>query len=201
MNRLSLNTDLSQVVDYFKVNEVIDTYEKAQSVEPKGQVFAVSNHQGKRCLHQSRWGFMPFWAKDSIITNRDYVFEKNAFQRLSVNNRCVIPCSGYYEVKIDGKEQVFYHIELLDQEVFGIAAIYDIWRNHYGEKFHTISIITTKPNQLVHELKEYMPVILEEKAMECWLDAEIKDKHFLQNQLASYDPTKMKVSTSERIVH
>lgn len=193
--QFSLKTKLPEIVNYFQINKVNDSYEQRQSVTPRKFTYAVAYLNGRRCLKLFRWGLMPFWAKDSVTTDSDYVFEKEAFHRISTKNRCVIPCNAFYESKTNGKLKEIVRFTLRKKQLFGFAGIYDIWITPKGEKIYTCSLITTRPNRLVYEFRDRMPVILEEKAIEPWLNKELTDKYYLHTLLNTFDPEEMERSS------
>jgi putative SOS response-associated peptidase YedK len=88
--QFSLTAELTEIMDSFQINKTIEPYKQCPSITAKGQNYAVITLHRERCLKLFRWGLMPFWAKDSLTTDRDYVFEKRAFHRISTKNRCVM---------------------------------------------------------------------------------------------------------------
>jgi putative SOS response-associated peptidase YedK len=58
-----------------------------------------------------RWGLIPSWVKDTKIGNRminaraETVREKSAFKRAYRALRLIVPASGFYEWKRDGKHK------------------------------------------------------------------------------------------------
>jgi putative SOS response-associated peptidase YedK len=193
--QFSLTTDLSEIVNYFQVNKVAGSYEQRQSVTPRQQTYAIAYLNGERCLKLFRWGLMPFWAQDSVTTDCDYVFEKKAFHRISTKNRCVIPCNAFYESKMNGKLKEIVRFAMRKKQLFGFAGIYDIWITPRGERIYTCSLITTRPNRLVDEYRDRMPVILEEKAIDPWLNKQLTDKYYLHTLLNTFDPEEMEMNS------
>jgi len=51
---------------------------------------------------------------------------------------------------------------LIDQSLFGLAGLYDIWKDKQtGKEIWSYTIITTTPNEIVGQYHDRMPVILE----------------------------------------
>jgi putative SOS response-associated peptidase YedK len=63
-----------------------------------------------------------------------------------------------------------YAIALRSGEPFGLAGIWDGWKHpETGEVVRTFCIITTTANELVADIHDRMPVILQPEAYERWL--------------------------------
>lgn len=43
------------------------------------------------------------------------------------------------------------------------SGMFDTWTNPAGDKLHTCTIITTKPNDVVADIHDHMPVILRQE--------------------------------------
>ena len=87
--------------------------------------------------------------------------EKPAFRDAMRQRRCLIPAYGFYEwKKLGGKEKQPYSFGMIDDSVFAFAGLWERWRDPAGESIETCTILTTKPNSLVANVHDRMPVIL-----------------------------------------
>lgn len=59
--------------------------------------------------------------------------------------------------------------------MFGIAGLYEIWRDTRGEPFRTCTLVMTEANPLIEEFESRMPAILSTDDMAHWLDEETND--------------------------
>jgi putative SOS response-associated peptidase YedK len=59
-----------------------------------------------------------------------------------------------------------------DRSPFGIAGIWENWKNPHGEWVRTFTILTTPANELVGTIHDRMPAILAPAAYERWLGSE-----------------------------
>ncbi|WP_292368991.1 SOS response-associated peptidase [Methanoregula sp. UBA64] len=113
-----------------------------------------------------QWGLVPHWAKDIKTSNRPInaragsLAEKPMFRDLLRSKRCLVPASGFYEWKLDGRRKIPFYIHLTDDPVFAFAGLYDIWHNPAGTLLQTYTIITTAANSLMASIHDRMPVIL-----------------------------------------
>jgi putative SOS response-associated peptidase YedK len=64
--------------------------------------------------------------------------------------------------------------QLKNDDVFGLAGLWESWHSPDGIKLETCTIITTEANQLLKPVHERMPVILPKEACAAWLDPAAK---------------------------
>ena len=128
------------------------------------------------------WGLIPSWSKDDEIRKNtlnariETVEEKPSFKN-SINNRCLIIVTGYYEWRWQdekGKQKEKYLINSQEDEIFCLAGLYSDWLNpNSGELLNTYTILTSeadKTMQYVHNHKKRMPVMLKKADEKKWLD-------------------------------
>ncbi len=151
-------------------------------------------------LEIMKWGLIPHWAKDPKIGNRlinaraETVAQKPSFRESFKVRRCLVPATGFYEWKKTGNDRAPYLIQMKTNEVFSFAGIYDVWKDVEGKEFKTFSIITTQANKPVKPIHHRMPVILEAKDEESWLDKKTTPDN-LQKLLMPYPEGKLEAYT------
>lgn len=65
---------------------------------PSQEVACLHHHQGKTMQVNSRWGIKPDWAHYPIINAQsETVAVKKTFSAAYALNRCVVPCSAWFE--------------------------------------------------------------------------------------------------------
>ena len=160
--------------------------EPRYNIAPTQDVPVITN-EGTRRIERMRWGLVPFWAKDLKIDTRlintrgETVAKKPAFRANFKRKRCLIPASGFYEWKREGKTKIPMHIRLHGGGFYAIAGLYDRWKNPEGEWISSCTIITTSANELMAPIHDRMPVILSEEAEAAWINLEIDDAETLQS--------------------
>ncbi len=143
-----------------------------------------------------RWGLIPSWAKDekagfNMINARvESLMEKSAFKNLVSKKRCIVPMDGFYEWKKKGKEKQPYRIFTKDNEIFGVAGLYDEWKNPQGATIHSYTIITLEANEFMAPIHDRMPAILNIDAEKFWLDDTIPNQDLIA-LLVKYESDKM----------
>ena len=136
------------------------------------------------------WGLIPSWSKDDEIRKNtlnariETVEDKPSFKS-SINNRCLVIVTGYYEWHWNdpkGKDKEKYLINSQEDEIFCLAGLYSKWLNpNSGEMLNTYTILTTEANktmQYVHNHKKRMPVMIKKIDEKKWLDESISFKDF-----------------------
>jgi putative SOS response-associated peptidase YedK len=76
---------------------------------------------------------------------------------------------------------------LLKQEPFAFAGLWDNWRAPQGATLETCTILTTTPNQLLADIHDRMPVILPCASYDLWLDPGFRDLAATTEMLKPYD--------------
>ena len=160
-----------------------------------------------RRLDLLRWGLIPYWAKEASIGNRminaraESVAEKPAYRWSFRKKRCLIPADGFYEWKKAGKTKQPYLIRRKDAKPFAFAGLWDRWQDPERGQLDTFTILTTDANELVRPLHDRMPVILDSKDFDLWLDPAFEDRERLQPLLAPFDPEQMETFPVSRTVN
>ena len=147
------------------------------NIAPTQPVAAVRlDNGGARELTYFQWGLVPSWAKDVKIGSRminarsETAADKPSFRAAFKRRRCLIPASGFYEwQKTNGAKQPQY-IHPSGETLFGLAGLWEIWRDAEGSELQTCTILTTTPNELMEPIHNRMPVIIDPADYSMWLD-------------------------------
>jgi putative SOS response-associated peptidase YedK len=133
------------------------------------------------------WGLIPSWVKDEQYANAirtktfnakaETLLEKPSFRHAVKSQKCLVLTNGFYEWQTRDKFKQPYYIGLRDDEAFALAGLFDNWINpQTGELFSTFTVITTAANKMmevIHNTKKRMPVILDPKEEELWIDPDM----------------------------
>jgi putative SOS response-associated peptidase YedK len=148
-----------------------------------------------------RWGLVPHWAKELSFGNRcinaraETVSTTPAFRDAFKSRRCIIPASGFYEWRRDGKTKTPYAIVPADEPLFAFAGLWENWRDKSqegAEWIRTAAIITGEPNELLAPIHNRMPVILPREAWAKWIGEEAARKEELQALLRPFPAEQMR---------
>ena len=80
---------------------------------------------------------------------------------------------GFYEWQRAVSGKVPYRITLKTEEPFAFAGIWSTVHDAAGQEQQTFAIITTEANELMAPIHNRMPVILQERDEEDWLNPQI----------------------------
>jgi putative SOS response-associated peptidase YedK len=144
-----------------------------------------------------RWGLVPHWVKDIRTAQRpinaraESLAEKPMFRPLLLSGRCLVPASGFYEWKKEGKHKAPFYFHLPESPLFAFAGLYDTWKGPEGKFLLTYTIITCEPNALLAEVHNRMPVILNRANEERWLSRDPPVHKDLPSILAPYPASAM----------
>lgn len=148
----------------------------------------------QKIFELSRWGLVPVWAKTiqdaskySLINAKGEEIEtKRSYQAAFKRRRCLVPLSGFIEWKREesGSKRPF-KIFLKDGSIMSLAGVWESWKNPEGKDLHSFSIITTRANSFMQKIHDRMPVILDPKDEDHWLDPELQDTQELKSLLKS----------------
>jgi putative SOS response-associated peptidase YedK len=146
------------------------------------------NHKtGERSLDLIKWGLIPNWCQDPkggrkpINAKAESVSQLPMFREAYAFRRCIVPVDGFFEwraIKV-GRAKQPYAIAMKDGSPFGLAGLWENWRNpNTGNWERTFAIIIVPSNDLVAQIHDRMPAILELSGYERWLSADF-DPHDL----------------------
>jgi putative SOS response-associated peptidase YedK len=146
-----------------------------QSLQP---VVRLGRDSGSREFALLRWGLVPFWAKEAkpaystINARAEEVAKKPAFREALKKRRCLVPADAFYEwQRIDKKTKHPFAFGMKSGEPYALAGLWESWKAKEGEALETFTILTTDPNELMEAIHNRMPVILEPRDYDRWLEA------------------------------
>ncbi|MEJ2707607.1 MAG: SOS response-associated peptidase [Anaerolineales bacterium] len=210
--RFTLTVDASQLQKTFPWLQIPpgaqEGIQARYNIAPSQPVAVVPN-DGEKRLDFFTWGLIPSWAKDPKIGNRminargETLAEKPAFRAAFRRRRCLILADGFYEwKKIPGQTaKIPTYIRMKTQEPFAFAGLWESWYSPDGSQILSTTIITTTPNELLGDIHNRMPVILQEEHYSLWLDPDEKDPGELNHVLGPYPAENMTAYPVSRLVN
>jgi putative SOS response-associated peptidase YedK len=144
------------------------------NIRPGSEMTVIVRRERDECARM-QWGLIPHGTRDLATAQRpinaraETLPEKPMFRPLLTTGRCLVPASGFFEWKKDGKRQIPFYFHLPESPLFAFAGLYDTWKSPDGAPLSTCTIITCEPNALVAEVHNRMPVILSLEHEKWWL--------------------------------
>jgi putative SOS response-associated peptidase YedK len=175
--RFTLTVDPADLQDVFGDFIFPTQFAPRYNIAPSQPVLAIPN-DGKNKADFFLWGLIPSWAKDPTIASKlinargETVAEKPSFRGSFKYKRCLISADGFYEWKAEAgkKAKTPYFIHMKNRKPFAFAGLWDEWHSPDGNMLRTCTIITTSPNELMSDLHNRMPVILDKSQFADWLN-------------------------------
>ncbi|MEX0679433.1 MAG: SOS response-associated peptidase [Pirellulales bacterium] len=200
--RFTLRTPMKEVAEAFDVApqslERAGHWRPRFNIAPSQEVAAIRDDEADNARHVAwlQWGLIPSWADDPAVGYRminarsETAATRPAFRDAFRRRRCLIPADGFYEWKRGAKPKQPYYIRLEEDRPFAFAGLWERW--HKGEvAIQSCTILTTEANELVKSLHDRMPVILDARDFDAWLDPRAEDSKRLAPLLAPYPAQRM----------
>ncbi|MEY3821618.1 MAG: SOS response-associated peptidase [Bacteroidota bacterium] len=171
-------------------------------------------------IENAHWELIAPWVKttqevqagrekfNTLNATAERLLESKLFKPATLNRRCLILSSGFYEwrhYKPAGasKEIAYpYFITLKNQSLFYMAGIFQPWTDkETGETMDTFSIVTTKANafmEQIHNKKKRMPTILTEAQASEWLNPSLSESIIMELASSAYDANQLSAYTLDK---
>jgi len=202
--RYRLTAKERYIAEHFDLKEEGEVqWSPRYNIAPTQEIAVIRQgaHEPRRYFCLMRWGLVPYWAKDASFGNHainamaETAAEKPAFRDAFKKQRCLIPADGFYEwKKLSSREKQPYNIGLKDDGLFAFAGLWDRWRSPSGW-LETCTILTTSANSLTRDVHDRMPVILQPRDYDLWLDPGITAPARVQHLLRPLDAALMRKYT------
>jgi len=193
---------MAELARIFDAEPILPEPGPAYNVAPTDDLtVVVQAPEGRRGVTRYRWGLIPGWAKDEKAGSRAFnaraetVADKPAFRTYFRGRRCLVPVDGFYEWQrtTDGRRP--WLIRRRDGQPLALAGLWASWHNPAlaadAPPVRSATILTTAPNELMRELHDRMPVILEPDDWSTWLDPGFGDLGFLRTLLVPSVPDEL----------
>ncbi len=173
----------------FQVPPDMPDLRPAYNIAPT-QTAPIFRYEGDKLVAApAMWGLVPHWWKKPLSEKRFSTFnarsEKGAsaasFRTAFKKRHCLIPASGFYEWKGPKGQKQPYAIGLQNRRWFCFAGLWDraTIEEHSvdGETVEervidSFTILTTAPNDMMKDIHNRMPVILNPGDYKVWLEPE-----------------------------
>lgn len=160
----------------------LDDFPERYNISPGTEIPVIrQSPEGLRVLQLLRWGLVPHWVKAPsqiqpfINARAESLLERKTFAGAFRKRRCLIPASGFYEWKVEGKAKQPYYISLASNKPMAMAGLWESWTAPDGAILRTVCVITTEANALMREIHERMPVIIPTEHWTRWFSGLVDD--------------------------
>jgi putative SOS response-associated peptidase YedK len=208
--RFTLTASIEEIIDRFMVESFLEEelYSPSYNIAPSQSVLAVINDGKSNRMGFLKWGLIPPWAKDPTIGNKlinaraETLTEKPSFRNAFKKKRCLIIADSFYEWKRhEDQSKTPMRIKLKEDDLFAMAGIWESWKSPEGSSIYSCAVITTEPNELMKNIHDRMPCILEQSDEKIWLDPALADSAYLNQCLQPLDEALMEAYEVSSLVN
>ncbi|BBH22722.1 putative SOS response-associated peptidase YoqW [Paenibacillus baekrokdamisoli] len=187
---ISIVAETAELTEKFQINQVLSYSSNRHERNTTESISVIIEEKNNRTLDDYRWGLVPFWAKDSVHMDSSELLQKPIFDRIVKKQRCIIPCSGFYLSRTEGK--LTHRVKIsMRSGTFAIAGLYDVFKPASGEEVRTCTMLMTAPNLMVAPYETRMPAILEPEDIDDWLKRDSRFPFELKAMLRPMDAMRM----------
>jgi putative SOS response-associated peptidase YedK len=178
--RFSLTLPIQELLEFLGA-EKAEIVEPRFNIAPTQEIFILrEGRESRRQLAPVRWGLIPSWSKEPpsgapLINARcETVATKPSFRDSFLSRRCLVPATGFYEWKKEGRKRLPFHITYRDGKPMLFAGIWDRWQNPQQPKqiIDSCAILTCAACLEIQPLHNRMPVLIPAGSCDLWLHGE-----------------------------
>ena len=174
-SRFVLKSPPKTIADLFKLEKSLE-WKPRYNIAPSQTIPAVLRPLGakKREAKLVKWGFVASWTQGGrLVVNvqSENIGDTPLFQESFEKWRCLVPVDGFYEWRHQARETHPYYFQMRDKKPFALAGL---WSPQKIEDKVTdvCALLTTTPNEVVRVVHDRMPVIVDPKHYDLWLNSD-----------------------------
>jgi putative SOS response-associated peptidase YedK len=160
-----------ELYDRFEVENTLENFTPRWNTRPGSMHPVIYMTADGLQIKYMYWTFLPKWAPERRLNfntsnaRDDRLLESKLYKPALPSQRAIIPVTHFYEPDRvhfpKPKPAPWYLFKLKDEEIFGLAGLYNPWIDPATkELLYTFTIITTDPNEDVGEYHPREPAIL-----------------------------------------
>jgi putative SOS response-associated peptidase YedK len=136
-----------------------------------------------------------------ISAKAETIDRRGAFRDAFVHRRCVVPADGFYEWtgSKSSRRPIRFHRE--DGGLLLFAGLYESWFPEKNLPQMTFTIITCAPNAAIAPIHNRMPVVLDERATDDWMNPLERDLLSLKRLLVPAPDDALMASPASPLVN
>ena len=180
-------TNINKLKKIFEIKEPLNTKRDiiSYNIAPSQDVNIILSDK-HLTIEAINWGIQFIDKRNNqirtVINSRlETVQEKILFKESFLKRRCLIPANGYYEWQLRNGNKTPYFIQVPTLETIYFAGL---WKYSDVTKSvkKTFSILTKKANDLINDIHQRMPVVLNTNEAVDYID---QTQNFLQTNFIS----------------
>ena len=172
--RKTLSKDIASIIKEMDIEEwEAHNYKPNYNIAPTDFSPVIIKDEKKKAK-MMRWGLIPAWSKNEQIGSKminarlETVLKKPSFSSLVNNRRCIVLADGYYEWAKPNNQP--YYILDEKNKILPLAGLWSSWKDSNSSTLFTYTVLTTTPANNIKNIPNRMPLVLNPRVMEKWLD-------------------------------
>ena len=173
-----------QISDALAIEDERDaaaSYRPRFNIAPTDQHFIITSQFERRKAQRARWGLVNRWARDNsrasqcINAKAETLEQRPTFSEALQQRRCIVPADGFYEWSgpKGNRQPLWIHPQAGGLLLF--AGLYESWYPEKDRPELTFTIVTCAANAAIATIHDRMPVVLDERAAEDWMNPRERD--------------------------
>jgi len=182
-------------------------YRPRFNIAPTDQHFIVTSEFEHRKVQRARWGLVNRWARDNnrasqcINAKAETLEQRPTFREALQRRRCVVPADGFYEWTGPKSKRQPLWIHPRAGGLMLFAGLYESWYPERNQPEVTFTIVTCAANAAIAEIHDRMPVVLDERAAEDWMNPREPDPLSLKRLLVPASSDLLSVRPASPLVN
>jgi len=157
-------------------DEAAASYRPRFNIAPTDEHFIITSEFERRTARRARWGLVNRWAKNNsrasqcINAKAETLEQRPTFSEAFQQRRCVVPGDGFYEwTGAKAKRQPLW-IHPRAGGLLLFAGLYESWHPAKDRPELTFTIVTCAANALIAAIHDRMPVVLDDRGADDWMN-------------------------------
>ncbi len=174
--RKTLTSDIKNIIQELFVEEwKIENYRPSYNIAPSHFSPVLIEKNNLKKVIMMRWGLIHKWSKNHLKSSNminarlETILEKKTYMELVTTNRCIVITDGYFEWKFEDNKKTPYYIKHAKNKLLPMAGLWTIWKSN-EITLMTYTVITTKAQKSLCKIHHRMPMILEKKDINNWIN-------------------------------
>jgi len=140
------------------------------NLSPSQQVATIYKQPNQYQQIDANWGIQPSWSKRLLINAQsETVATKPTFKSAFAQDRCLVPCSGWFEWRTEAGKKVKYAFSHENNEPLFMAGIL------YHPEAPQLVTLTTAPSPQCAQYHKRMPVLISPNDFDYWFNAKLSE--------------------------
>jgi putative SOS response-associated peptidase YedK len=198
---------ISNVLGVEDEGEAAASYRPRFNIAPTDEHFIITSEFERRKARRARWGLVNRSAKDSrragqcINAKAETLKERPSFCEAFQQRRCIVPADGFFEWTGPKAKRQPLWIHPRADGLLLFAGLFESWYPEKDRPEVTFTIVTCAANAAIAAIHDRMPVLLDERAAEDWMNPRERDPMSLKQLLVPAPPELLAMQPASPLVN